>query len=459
MKEFMLEFMPEWVGVLQLIYIAVLLLVAKLFKEKLPILNKVILPSSLLAGFIGWVLSDQALGLFTVDVKFLEVIIYNAMGLGFIALALKTTAGSKKNKPFTTGAVIASGYLFQAFIGALIVVLLFSEYFLGTGFILALGFSQGPSLAYNIGHGWETQGFLTLGGGLGVTIAAIGFLWGGIMGVIINNYYARKNKIDILYKKDELVKTNIEIESHSKVTFFDALTTQVVLIMLIYGVVFILLFFTKTYLPKLGGLGDTFAGLFYGLNFLIGIVIAFGFKKIQRRVTEKGKDVKFLTNNYILQSISSFLFNIMITASVLVVSSASVREYLPFILIATTIGGVITYFYFKFLVRWLYPEYHHEYTVGLYGNGTGTVSTGIALVKMIDPNLEKPVVEDLVVGSGTALFFAIPLFGILALPEIAFKKEEPIWILLTFVAIIGYFIVLLTGLALSKRRIERKRRA
>ncbi|XMB86733.1 hypothetical protein RJG79_02785 [Mycoplasmatota bacterium WC44] len=452
MNEFIQSNMPEWVGVLQLVYIALLLIVAKLIKEKLPVLNKVIIPSSLLAGFIGWILSEQVLGLFSVDVKFLEVIIYNAMGLGFIALALKTNKANRDTKPFTTGAIIASGYLFQAFIGALIVFVLFSKYFLGTGFLLALGFSQGPSLAYNIGHGWEVSKIvnLHLGASLGVAIAAIGFLWGGVLGVTINNYHARKNKIEVLYKKDEVVSTNIEIESHSKVTFFDALTTQIVLILLVYGVVFLLLFGIKTYLPRLGNLGETFAGLFYGLNFLIGIVLAFGFKRIQKKITEKGKDVRFLTNNYILQSISSFLFNIMITASVLVISSASVREYLPFILIATTIGGVASYFYFRFLVRWQYKENHHEYTIGLYGNGTGTISTGIALVKMLDPNLEKPVVQDLVVGAGTALFFAIPLFGILVLPEIAFETGDSRFILFTFIAIIGYFIVLMLLLALFK---------
>lgn len=454
MTEFINTNMGEWVGILQLIYIAGLLLVAKVIKEKVPVLNKVIIPSALVAGFIGWILSDQALGFFTVDVAFLEVVIYNAMGLGFIALALKSSKESSEMRPLTTGAIIASGYLIQAIIGTIVLALLFSKYFLGTGFLVALGFSQGPSLAYNIGIGWERSGLVALGSGLGVAIAAVGFLWGGIFGVIVNNYHARKNKLEILEVKHEIVKTTIEIESHSKVTFFDALTTQIVLVLLIYGGVFAILTGTEYFLPKLGGLGDTFAGLFYGLNFLIGIFIAFGFKKIQKRVTEKGRDIRFMTNNYILQSISSFLFNLMITASVLIISSASVREYLPFILVATTVAGVLSYYYFRAMSRWLFDNHHHEYTVGLYGNGTGTISTGIALVKMLDPNLEKPVVQDLVMGAGTALFFAIPLFGILAMPEAMIDMGlSAVWYIL--LALFGYWAVLLTGLALANRRRKR----
>ncbi len=450
MTEFISTQMGEWVGILQLIYVAGLLLVAKILKEKVPVLNKILIPSALVAGLIGWLLSDQALGLFTVDVEFLKVIIYNAMGLGFIALALKTAKESKEMRPLTTGAIIASGYLLQAIIGSLIVVLLFKEYFLGTGFLLALGFSQGPSLAYNIGHGWEQSGLIALGSGLGVAIAAVGFLWGGIFGVIVNNIHARKNKLKILNIKHEIVKTTIEIESHSKVTFFDALTTQIVLILLVYGGVFVILTGTEYFLPKIGDLGDTFANLFYGLNFLIGIFLAFGFKKIQKTLISKGKDLKFLTNNYILQSISSFLFNLMITASVLIISSASVRQYLPFILVATSVAGVVTYFYFRVIVRWQFDKHHHEYTIGLYGNGTGTISTGIALVKMLDPNLEKPVVQDLVMGAGTALFFAIPLFGILALPE-AFADKGSTGILYVFIALVSYLFILLAGLAIAKR--------
>jgi ESS family glutamate:Na+ symporter len=151
-----------------------------------------------------------------------------------------------------------------------------------------------------------------------------------------------------------------------------------------------------------------------------------------------------------LQSISSFLFNVLITSSVLIISQASVGQYWLFILIGTTLAGIITYGYFKWLVRWQYSEHQHEYTIGFYGNNTGVISTGIALVKMIDPELKTPVVQGLVVGSGTALFFAIPLFGILIIPE-AFDGQ-PIGILYTFAALLAYWVVLMTFLFVARRR-------
>jgi ESS family glutamate:Na+ symporter len=244
--------------------------------------------------------------------------------------------------------------------------------------------------------------------------------------------------------------SNIEIETHSKLTIFDVLTTNVVVVLLIYGLVMVLLGLSQRFLMPLGGLAQTFASLIYGLNFLIGILLAFAFKRFQQIINNRGIHSKFITNNYILQSISSFLFNVLITSSVLIISRASIDEYWLFILIGTTMAGVVTYGYFKWLVRWQYSEYQHEYTIGFYGNNTGVISTGIALVKMIDPELKTPVVQGLVVGSGTALFFAIPLFGILIIPE-AFLGQT-IGIVYTFAALIGYWFILMAFLFIARRR-------
>jgi glutamate:Na+ symporter, ESS family len=450
MIEFIQEYMPAYASIFHFIFIGLLLVVAKLIKEKVPYLNKIIIPSALLAGGLGWLVSDQFLGWISYDVPLLEEVVYHAIGLGFIALALRESQKGPY-KPFVTGAIIASGYIFQALLGVLVVGFLFSEYFLGTGFLVALGFSQGPSLAFNIGSGWESQGLLPLGGGLGVSIAAIGFLWGGILGVVINNYHARKNNLPILYVEDRIETESIELHTHTKLSLYDALTTNAVVVLLIYGLVFLVLAFTESVLVPMGGIASTLAGLFYGLNFLIGVLIAFGYKRIRSMVRRRGVNLDFINNNFVLQSISNFFFNIMITASVLIISRSSVSEYIGFILIATTIAGISSYYYFKALVNWQYSEFQHEFTIGIYGNNTGVISTGIALVKMIDPDFKTPVAQSLVVSGGTGLLFAIPLFGILIIPE-SFLDQPQLAFIYTLIGLVGYWLVLMTYLFISKRR-------
>jgi ESS family glutamate:Na+ symporter len=128
-----------------------------------------------------------------------------------------------------------------------------------------------------------------------------------------------------------------------------------------------------------------------------------------------------------------------------------VSEYIGFILIGTTLAGIISYFYFRTLVRWQYTKFQHEYTIGIYGNNTGVISTGIALVKMLDPEFKTPVAQSLVVGGGTALFFAIPLFGILVIPE-SFLDQPGLAVIYTLVALVLYWLVLMAYLFVAKRR-------
>ena len=50
----MFDLVENWGLINYFIYIGVLLFVAKIIKEKVPFLNKVIIPTALIAGFIAW---------------------------------------------------------------------------------------------------------------------------------------------------------------------------------------------------------------------------------------------------------------------------------------------------------------------------------------------------------------------------------------------------------------------
>jgi ESS family glutamate:Na+ symporter len=80
--------------------------------------------------------------------------------------------------------------------------------------------------------------------------------------------------------------------------------------------------------------------------------------------------------------------------------------------------------YLRYMTRIIYTHYKDEYFVGLFGMLTGVASTGIALLKGIDPNLESPVAEEMVLGSGTAISVALPLFVILFLPSFGYGTSN-----------------------------------
>ncbi|WP_126993424.1 hypothetical protein [Thermosipho globiformans] len=82
-------------------------------------------------------------------------------------------------------------YLFQGILGVSLgfVINLFNKDFSpAIGYLIPLGFGQGPGQAYSIGLQWETLG-LNSGSSIGLAIAAAGFGWATVGGLVILNFY------------------------------------------------------------------------------------------------------------------------------------------------------------------------------------------------------------------------------------------------------------------------------
>jgi ESS family glutamate:Na+ symporter len=190
-----------------------------------------------------------------------------------------------------------------------------------------------------------------------------------------------------------------------------------------------------------------------GFNFIIGIGIAVLYKWILRKLAKKGHRTNLLTNNYLLSNISSTAFNFMITGAVLSITLDFLVEFGVLLAVVSTVGGLLTIIYLDFITRRVYQTNTKEYFVGLYGMLTGTASTGIALLKGLDPQLETPVAEELVLGSGTAIMMALPLFGILMLPKIGYGTTNQS--LLDYIALFGclaFVLVMVIILVIRSKR-------
>lgn len=464
----MLEVISDWGTINYFIYIGLLLFVAKILKEKLPFLNRIIIPSALLAGIIGLVLSEGFLGLIPIgredggSVPFVFEIVYHSIAIGFIALSLKRDRTKTDKKIWSSGMIIVLTYLLQGLIGMGLIFFFFKKIFLGAGMLLPLGFGQGPGLATTIGGNYTNNDvlaqFITFsdGAALGATIASVGFIIGGVVGVIALNYYARKYKFDVVkfHNEKATIKESYEFESIKEVRLFDALTTQIVIIFLIYAAVFgTLVLLENVIFPQMGELGKTFAGVFHGFNFLLGILYALLFKRLITALEKRGKNVNFVTNNYILSNISSVAFNFMITAAVLTITITALKTYALLVVVMAVVGGLFTLVFLRWIIGRVYnKEYMVHYFLGFFGMLTGTVSTGMALLKGVDPRLESPVAEEIVLGSGTAISMALPLFAVLMLPTLAIVNDNPFNNALAFIILGGYFLVLLGVLLFINRK-------
>jgi ESS family glutamate:Na+ symporter len=76
----------------------------------------------------------------------------------------------------------------------------------------------------------------------------------------------------------------------------------------------------------------------------------------------------------------------------------------------TTIAGLITVAVVVWLGRTgVFPEAPFEHTVVLYGCMSGTLPTGLTLLRMIDPELKSPAARTVVLANPPAVILAAPL--------------------------------------------------
>ena len=347
----------SWDMIVDFTILSFLLFIGSILKARISVLRKLILPTSMVAGFLGLLLGPEVLGWLPIDMDILGDFVYHLMGIGFIALSLKERDVKKSPDLVNSGMLIVSTYLIQGIVGfGLLLILVKAAYpnmFPGIGLLLPLGYGQGPGQAYSIGNQWEQLG-VKGGGNLGLTVAGFGFIWATFVGVIFINYLVRSKRFKKEHLKTQKEHSNIVEESApDEIPLSDAidrLTYQGAVIGFIYLITYFTLFGLERLLMPLGTYGETLAKLLIGFHFLIGSLYAMLFRYVLNRLERAGLKLEHSTNNYLLQRISGFSFDYMIAASISAISIYALREYLIPILLLTTIGGIITIIFLLWLV-------------------------------------------------------------------------------------------------------------
>lgn len=465
-----------WPAVIQFLFLCLLMALATFLKRVIPFFQKYLVPNAIIAGFLGLLLGYQVLNIIPFSENLLLNLVYHLMAIGFIALALQEKQTSHKSSAVPAGAYIVSTYLIQAVLGLglmLIILYLFDpQIFAPMGLLLPLGYGQGPGQAFSIGSKWESligpggvfRG-LPGGGNIGVSIATMGFLWATFGGVIVMNFMNRR-KINHEKESHIVHKNIIEIEKKGDVPLtesIDRMTIQLFLIGLVYLLSYFTLVLLSRILPGLGDFGTNLARMFWGFHFVFGTVYALLLRWCMKLLKKRKLLKRNYPNNYILHRIAGTSFDLMITASIAAISiRIFLANWVP-ILLMSLLGGVVTLLWVRWIARRYYPEYTREYTLAMFGMLTGTIPTGMALLKEVDPNLDTPVSRDLVEGSGTALVFGIPILLLLPVVVKAYTHQQPglYWLSLgLFLLSLGVLLLILhksrSGQKQPQRRKHRK---
>ncbi|MFC2144697.1 sodium/glutamate symporter [Actinomycetota bacterium] len=453
-----------WESVKEFIFLSLFLIIAIILKRKIKFLQRFLIPTSIIGGFIGLILGAEVLNWIQLDVSRLGTIIYHLMAVGFISVALKertSVPASHRRDNVNTGLAIISSYLTQGILGFAITLSLaytfLPKLFPPFGLLLPLGFAQGPGQAFSIGTSWEELGFAN-GGNIGLAIATIGFLWAIFFGIPLLNVLVRKKKAWGLEDREKVIKlkNKDEEEKHTenipKRMFIDSLTVQVVLIGFVYLITYFTLRGVSIALEPLGEYGYTVAQLLWGFHFVIATMFAILVRIILNALKKKNwLHIKY-PDNYILQRISAGSFDFMIVAAITALSISTFRENWIPLVIVTTVGGLFSIIYTVYLCRRIYTNYIIEHIVGLYGQFTGTITTGMALLREIDPDSESNVPENLVLGGAVALPLGVPLMFILGFAVTGYSSGKPVFYFYSLGIFVLYLGAILAYLLIRSRR-------
>ena len=454
-----------WAPMKQVLYLMLLLGISLIIKSNIGFFKKHLIPTTLFGGLLGFIIGQvvwPALNWQPVfDTGMLQNLVYHAMSIGFIAMALKKRKKKSTENITNTGFAIVNTYILQAMLGLGVMMLLvatilpnYEEIF---GVMLPLAFAQGPGQALSTGKSLEVLG-MSNGANAGMALATFGFLWAIIGGIPFMNIMRKKFNKEKSGDNIEEADVDPDVHQHTakvpKTLFMDDLTVQVVLI----GIVYLLTYLVLIGLQALLGKGSTLMTVFWGFQFLFGTLIALGVRKIMNLMQKKKVIKADYADNYLLQRVSSSSFDIMIIASICAITMESVRQYLWPLLILSTVGGIFTMIYSYRVSKWMYKEEQLEHAVGLYGMWTGTIVTGMALLKEVDPKGKTSVPESLVLGSGIGAIIGVPLMMILSIPIAAWADNKPNLYIVTFALFAVYSVVCFLGIYFSKK-IYAKRRA
>ena len=448
-----------WSPVVQTGIIAGLILLANVLRRKIPLIRNTMIPTAVLAGFI--LLGLRSVIDVGIGTEFLEVLTYHALALGFIAMSLRIPTketGSGAVIGSKSGALIVSTYLVQALIGLTVSLVLaytfMPDLFKASGILLPMAYGQGPGQANNVGTTYQALG-MAGGRSFGLSLAAVGYLCACVVGVLCLNVFSRKG---IIAKKEEKADRSGSVtvdtfQDQNEIPIsesVDKLSIQVALVVLVYLLTYLFTLGITSLLEAVApGLAATVSTLLWGFNFIIGSVVAMGCRILfsgLRKAKVMGRQYQ---NNYLLSRISGLAFDVMIVAGIASINIEDLSGYwLPFLLMAI-LGGIGTFVYLWYMCRKIYPDYHMEGFLSMYGMLTGTISSGVLLLREIDPDFETPAANNLISGSSFGIVFGAP---VLLLVSIAAKSD-----LMAFVAY-GLVIVYLVGLLVFINKVGKGRK-
>ncbi len=410
--------------------LCLLLVVGKFLRVKIPLLQKLYLPSSVIGGILGliiltiwgdvippgWYAGWSKVPGFLINIVFAALFLGVAIpGIGKIW----KTAGPQ----LAYGQIVAWG---QYLVGIGLTLLVLGPMF-GCpdvfGVIVPVGFEGGHGTAGGLAETFQKLGFGE-GRDLGLASATVGMVAGVVIGMALINWAARKGllkEIQLFESRNKLERQGIYEEGKrppaGKQTVsadsIDSLALHLSLIgiavLIGYGIQQGFVYVNKFMPGFIQELDILNSFPLFPLCMIGGLLVQLFFGRAKEAS---------LINHGLMQRLSGASLDFLVVAAIATIKIKTITDnFWPFILVVA-IGIIWNIFCVLFLAKRILPNYWFERSIAEMGQSMGVTATGLLLLRTVDPESEteapaafgyKQLLHEPFMGGGLWTSAAVPL--------------------------------------------------
>ena len=383
-----------WVLFSDMGIICALLLVGKLLRVKIRLIQQLFIPPSLLAGLLGLTFGPNGLGWLPLSgnvstyAAILIAVVFGALPLSSPSFKVKEVA----HRVGPMWAFSQLGMLFQwavmGLFGLLVLNLIWPQLNPAFGVMLPTGFYGGHGTAAAIGSAFDGLGW-DEATSLGMTTATIGVIVAILGGLLFIKMATKKGRTSYIADFNELpdeYRSGLLPEEKREPTAVGT-TSPISIDSHIFHLALVVLAAFGGYLMSRGVkmLWPALELPVFSCAFVVGMLIKIIFNKLGA-----SRYIDARTTS----SISSSATDLLVACGVASIKLSVVVKYAWPLVVLTLVGIAVTVFTVFYFGRRLNRKDWFEKSIFAWGWWTGTMAMGIALLRIVDPKQQSKAMDD-----------------------------------------------------------------
>lgn len=379
----------------------VMICLGMLLRAKVPFLRRMLAPASVIGGLIGFVLMNVLAALpATTDANALEYvfgvraevfteIVNHLFTVSFISISLTSAprgegSGAKEmlRGAFGLGVIWCLLYALTPLAATGIVALMGRAFDMDPiyGMLIQFGFCQGPGQAAAFGAIFEGDGWHHAAT-VAMAFASVGFISAFLVGIPAAKIGIRRGVARHCGELDEItlrgyLRREEQTEHMVKDTTVSSNLETLGFHFAVIGVCYVLAYFIGKLLAFIPSIGGSLSSMM----FMNGMYAAYIVKFLMRKMK-----IDYLLENTLQSKITGWTSDFLVVCAFMAVSVQVISQWLAPILVVCAVTTALTFIVCFFFGARLGGVNDFERTLGIYGTCCGTVPSGVALVRIVDP--------------------------------------------------------------------------